>query len=270
MANHCRVGSDDRLRIRWHDPLPEGRRVVLRHRESGETRPAPVAADRRSLEVDVGDLAAGTWEPVIEADAAADGSDDGTAGGSAGGAARPILTDDPGFSLDGLRAYAGRPRDRAVRAVRTRKGHARLRVRTVSPHAEVAAVHPHDGEIRIDGWLAYTGPQAGEPARLVAAPRDGGAAVTGEVVLDGTGFRGRLAVDALAAAEPALWDLWLDVGDVHARLGTWLDDAPGKRGKLSYPRQVAAPAGREMAVRPYYTERDQLAVSCRPVGDDGA
>ncbi|MBO2439911.1 hypothetical protein [Actinomadura nitritigenes] len=264
------MGSDDRLRIRWHDPLPEGRRVVLRHRESGETRPAPVAADRRSLEVDVGELAAGTWEPVIEADAAADGSDDGTAGGSAGGAARPILTDDPGFSLDGLRAYAGRPRDRAVRAVRTRKGHARLRVRTVSPHAEVAAVHPHDGEIRIDGWLAYTGPQAGEPARLVAAPRDGGAAVTGEVVLDGTGFRGRLAVDALAAAEPALWDLWLDVGDVHARLGTWLDDAPGKRGKLSYPRQVAAPAGREMAVRPYYTERDQLAVSCRPVGDDGA
>ncbi|MGI5323303.1 hypothetical protein [Actinomadura nitritigenes] len=264
------MGSDDRLRIRWHDPLPEGRRVVLRHRASGETRPAPVAADRRSLEVDVGDLAAGTWEPLIEVDGEADAAADRSGNGSVAGTARPILTDDPGFSLDGLRAYADRPRDRAVQAVRTRKGHARLRVRAVSPHAEVAAVHPRDGEIRIDGWLAYTGPRAGETARLVAAPRDGGAAVTGEAALDGTGFRGRLAVDALAAAEPALWDLWLDVGDVHARLGTWLDDAPGKRGKLSYPRQVAAPGGREMAVRPYYTERDQLAVSCRPVGDDGA
>ncbi|MFB4297835.1 hypothetical protein [Actinomadura sp. NTSP31] len=247
------MGSDDRLRIRWPVPLPGGRRVVLRHRPSGAVRPAPLADDRCSAEADVGDLAPGIWEPVIEA----------------GGMGGPLLTDDPGFSLDELRAYAGVRRERAVRVARTRDGQVRLRVRQVAPHAEVEAVHPHDGEIEIVGRLAYTGPRPGESARLVAAARQGGAAVAGEVRLDGTGFCGRLDVEAFAAAEPALWDLWLDVGDVHARLGTWLDDAPGKRGKLSYPRQVAAPGGRPMAVRPYYTERDQLAISCRPVGDDG-
>ncbi|WP_344263559.1 hypothetical protein [Actinomadura napierensis] len=253
------MGSDDRLRIRWPVPLPGGRRVVLRHRSSGAVRPARLADDRCSAEVGVGDLAPGIWEPVIETGGA----------GDTGGTGCPLLTDDPGFSLEELRAYADVPRDRAVRVARTRAGHVRLRVRQVAPHAEVEAVHPHDGEIEIVGRLAYTGPRPEESAHLVAAARQGKAAVAGEARLDGTGFRGRLDVEAFAAAEPALWDLWLDVGDVHARLGTWLDDAPGKRGKLSYPRQVAAPGGREMAVRPYYTERDQLAISCRPVGDDG-
>ncbi|MDL4814686.1 hypothetical protein [Actinomadura opuntiae] len=247
------MGSDDRLRIRWPVPLPGGRRVVLRHRASGETRPVPLAGDRCSAAADVGGLAPGTWEPVIEA----------------AGTGVPLLTDDPGFSLDELLAYADAPRDRAVRVARTRGGHVRVRVRDVAPHAEVAAVHPHDGEIEIVGRLAYTGPRPEESARLVAAARQAETAMTGEARLDGTRFHGRLDVEAFAAAEPALWDLWLDVGDVHARLGTWLDDAPGKRGKLSFPRQVAAPEGREMAVRPYYTERDQLAVSCRLLGDDG-
>jgi hypothetical protein len=152
--------------------------------------------------------------------------------------------------------------------VRAADGRVSLAVRTVAPHAEVEAVHPRDGEIKIVGRLAYAGPRPGESARLVAAARDGDATVGRDVRLDGTGFHGCLAVDAFAAAEPALWDLWLDVGDVRARLATKLDDAPGKRGKLSYPRQVAAHGGREMAVRPYYTDRDQLAVSATLVEDD--
>ncbi len=35
VANHCRVDADDRLRIRWAAPMPDGRQVVLRHRKSG-------------------------------------------------------------------------------------------------------------------------------------------------------------------------------------------------------------------------------------------
>lgn len=252
VANHCRVGSDDRLSIRWPDPLPAGRRIVLRHRKSGETRAEPITGDRRSVELDAADLASGKWTLAVEAD----------------GAERPLLTDDPGFSLAGLRAYADVPRERAVRVVRAADGRVALTVRKVAPHAEVEAVHPRDGEIRIVGRLAYAGPQPGENARLVAAARDGDAAVSGGVRLDGTRFDGRLDVEALAAAEPALWDLWLDAGDVHARLATRLDDAPGKRGKLSYPRQVAAHGGREMTVRPYFTDRDQLSIACSLVEDD--
>lgn len=252
VANHCRVDADDRLLIRWPAPVPDGHRLVLRHRASGETRAEPVAGDRHSVELDVGDLASGTWTLVIEA----------------GGLDRPLLTDDPGFSLDGLRAYADRPRARTVGVVRTPEGRVKLKVRKVSPHAEVEAVRPRDGEIGIIGRLAYTGPRPGESARLVAAARESGARLVRDVRVDGTAFHASLAVRDLAAAEPALWDLWLDVGDVHARLVTRLDDAPGKRGKLSYPRQVAAPGGREMAVRPYYTGRDQLAISCRPAGSE--
>ncbi|NVI89187.1 hypothetical protein [Actinomadura sp. BRA 177] len=245
------MDADDRLRIRWAAPMPDGRQVVLRHRKSGETRAEPITGDRCSVELDAGDLSPGKWTVAVEAD----------------GAESPLLTDDPGFSLDGLRTYADLPRDRAVRVVRAADGRVSLAVRNVAPHAEVEAVHPRDGEIKIVGRLAYAGPRPGESARLVAAARDGDATVSQDVRLDGTGFHGCLAVDAFAAAEPALWDLWLDVGDVHARLATKLDDAPGKRGKLSYPRQVAAHDGREIAVRPYYTDRDQLAISASPVED---
>ncbi|MFA1539696.1 hypothetical protein [Actinomadura monticuli] len=247
------MGSDDRLNIRWPGPVPDGRRLVLRHRKSGETRVEPITGDRCSVDLDVGGLAPGKWAPVIEA----------------GGTERPLLTDDPGFSLDGLRAYADLPRDRHVRAVRAADGSVTLIVRTVAPHAEVVAVHPRDGEITIVGRLSYTGPRPGESALLVATARDGDATVRRDALIDGTEFRGSLDVAEFAAAEPAIWDLWLDVGDVHARLATRLDDAPGKRGKLSYPRQVAAHGGREMAVRPYYTDRDQLSVSCSLV-EDGA
>ncbi|NKZ07399.1 hypothetical protein [Actinomadura latina] len=251
------MGPDDRLSIRWPAPVPDGRRVVLRHRKSGETRAEPITGDRCSAELDAGDLAPGKWTVLIAAGTAA--SD---------GAESPLLTDDPGFSLAGLRAYADLPRDRAVRVVRAADGRAALTVRNVAPHAEVEAVHPRDGEIGIVGRLAYAGPRPGESARLVAAARDGGATVSRDVRLDGTAFHGRLPIDAFAAAEPALWDLWLDVGDVHARLATRLDDAPGKRGKLSYPRQAAAHGGREMAVRPYYTDRDQLSIASSLVEDD--
>ncbi|OLT38216.1 hypothetical protein BJF79_05635 [Actinomadura sp. CNU-125] len=127
------------------------------------------------------------------------------------------------------------------------------------PHAEVVAVHPGGGEIRVAGRLAYTGPRAGA-ARLVAVARGSGWRVAWSARVEGTAFEVCAAVDVLAAEPPALWDLWLDVADVHARLATRLDDAPGKRGKVSYPRQLHG----DRSIRPYYTVRDELAFACGP------
>lgn len=251
VADHCRVGADDTLHIRWPRPVAKGERIVLRHGPSGEVRTGPLSADRRSAALPVAGLAPGAWEVLLGAD-------------------RPLLTDDPGFSFDGLREYAGRARDRAVRVVRLPDGRATLDVREVSPHAEVEEVHPLDGEIRITGRLAYAGPRPGGAVRLVAVAREGGGEETGGARLDGTGFDACLDVHALTRWEPSLWDLWLDAGDVRARLATFLDDAPGKRGTLSYPRQVVASGGRRMSVRPYYTLKDGLAVACHLLPEDGA
>lgn len=258
MANHCRVGVDDRLHIRWQAPVPGGDRIVLRKGASPGTRVETVRGDRRSVELPLAGLAPGKWEVRVES----------------GGGDRPLLSDDPGFSLDELRAYAARSRDRTVRVVRAPDGCVRLVVREVTPHAEVEAVHARDGEIRIEGRLAYAGPRPGADARLTAVARDTEITLTWDARLDGIDYTAALPVDDLAAREPALWDLWLDVGpadapDVHARFASRLDDAPGKRGKLSYPRQIAESGGRELTVRPYYTPWDNLSIACRPV-EDGA
>ncbi len=250
VANHVRVDADDVLTIGWDAPLPDGERVVLRHAASGAVRAGRAAGDGARWTLPAGDLGTGAWEACIEA----------------GGIVRPLRTDDPGFSLDGLLVYADRPRDRAVRVTRTPDGRAGLRVRAVAPHAEVRTVHPGGGEIRIAGRLAYTGPRRGA-ARLVAVARGTGRRAAWPARLDGTAFRVSAPVDVLTAEPPAIWDLWLDADDVHARLATRLDDAPGKRGMVSYPRQLAG----DRSVRPYYTVRDELSVACHALdGGDGA
>ncbi|MFD0685360.1 hypothetical protein [Actinomadura fibrosa] len=241
VANHVRVSADDGLLVRWPAPLPDGERLVLRHTASGHGRAVNLAADRTSCALHVGDLGPGTWALHLEA----------------GSLTRPLLTDDPGFSHDGLRAYAALPRRRSVRVTRSSDGHAALDVQEVEPHAEVELVHPRDGEIRIGGMLAYTGPRPGG-ARLLAVARKGSATVTGTARVHGTEFHARLSARGFATERPGLWDLWLAVADLRARLATLLDDAPGKRGKVSFPRQTV----RDMSVRPYYTARDELAVAC--------
>ncbi|MGW3766486.1 hypothetical protein [Actinomadura verrucosospora] len=218
VADHCRVGADDALRIRWPRPAAEGVRIVLRHERSGEVRAGPLSDDRRSAVLTVAGLAPGRWDVLLGAD-------------------HPLVTDDPGFSFDGLREYAGRARDRAVRVVRLPDGRAVLDVREVVPHAEVEEVHPLDGEIGITGWPAYAGPRPGGAARLVAVAREGGGRETWSARLDGTAFDARLDVRAFTRWEPSLWDLWLDAGDVHARLATFLDDAPwSTSGRARRPR----------------------------------
>ncbi|TDC58025.1 hypothetical protein E1281_03030 [Actinomadura sp. KC345] len=259
VANHFRVGVDDDLVIRWSTPLPDGELVILRHRASGETREEPVRGDRTSLTLPLDGIATGRWDVLTGAGGAYGRSSD-----------RPLLTDDPGFSYDEARTYAGIRRDRAVRVVRSPEGQVSLRVRKVSPHAEVEAVYPGDGEIRVTGRLAYTGPRPGQDARLVAVARDTRDTLTRDLRLDGMEFQVCLPVEVFAAEEPALWDLWLDVADVHARLATRLDDAPGKRGKVSFPRQTTEAGGRQMSVRPYYTLKDELSVAAHLLNGEAA
>ncbi|TDD90219.1 hypothetical protein, partial [Actinomadura rubrisoli] len=250
------MAADDGLLIRWPDPLPDGERIVLRHGSSGDERAANPAGDRRSCVLALGELGPGAWEVHLEA----------------GSLTRPLLTDDPGFSLDELRAYAAFPRRRSVRVTRSREGRVMVRVHEVVPHAEVEVVHPRDDEIRVGGLLAYSGPRSGE-ARLVALAREGGGTAVGAARIHGTEFHARLPLTSLAAVRPPVhWDLWLDVADVHARLATLLDDAPGKQGKLAFPSQTVSSGGGELIVRPYYTARDELSVACHRAdswwGDD--
>ncbi|QFG21744.1 hypothetical protein [Actinomadura sp. WMMB 499] len=246
MANHVRVDTDDVLTVGWDAPLPDGERLVLRHAASGTVRAGRAAGDGRRWTLPAAGLDTGRWEACIEA----------------GSIARPLLTDDPGFSLDGLLAYAERPRDRAVRVTRAPDGRVGLAVRAVVPHAEVRAVHPGGGEIRVTGRLAYTGPRPAD-ARLVAVARGTGWRVAWSARVEGTAFRVCAPIDVLTAEPPAIWDLWLDAAGVRARLATRLDDAPGKRGKVSYPRQFAG----DRSVRPYYTARDELAFACHERAD---
>lgn len=248
VARHARVDGDDRLLVRWSEPLPDGARLVARHAASGAERAAAVTGD--SVTLPAGDLAAGVWNVLIELP---------------GREAVPLPTDDPGFSLDGLLAYAAVPRDRAVRASRSAVGGGvALTVEDVAPHAEVEAVHPRDGEVRIRGRLAYGGDVPGG-ARLVAIAREGAGMLVEHARTEGPRFEAAFAVEAFGGAASTLWDLWLDAADLHARLATRLDDAPGKRGKLSFPKQTAGGGDRRATVRPYYTARDELSIACHPV-----
>ncbi|MFC6577498.1 hypothetical protein [Planomonospora parontospora] len=222
-----RVDDEDRLRIEW--PEPDDGEIVLRHAETGEERSG----------TDLTGLAAGMWTV------------------SKHGA--PIATDDPGFSLDGMVAYAARPRDREIRAFRTPAGTLALMVREVRPYVEVTRVDPGDGTIEVEGVLAYGEPPVG-PVRLVAAARkgpetDGGAAFSGRR------FTGILRIGPMVAGQTrrrVFWDLFVQVGEVRLALAARLDDVPGKKEKVRFPAQHVD----RVRVRPYFTDTDALAVAC--------
>src|SRR4051794_31833042 len=85
-----RVDNDDTLRVEW--PQPQDGEIVLRNVATGEERAGTILTG----------LQAGVWLA------------------SHGG--EPLATDDPGFSMDGLLAYARTPRDREIKAFRTSGG----------------------------------------------------------------------------------------------------------------------------------------------------
>ncbi|MFC4057238.1 hypothetical protein ACFOWE_02975 [Planomonospora corallina] len=222
-----RVDDEDTLRIGW--PEPDDGRIVLRHVETG----------REHAGVDLTGLAPGMWTVWKHG--------------------APVGTDDPGFSLDGMVAYAARPREKEIRAFRTVRGTLALMVRRVEPYVEVTRVDPRDGVIEVRGVVAYGEPPAG-PARLVAAARKG-PETSGDAVFSGRSFTGTVPVAPMAAGQTrrrVFWDLFAQAGGVRLALAARLDDVTGKKSKVRFPAQRVE----GVRVRPYFTDADGLAVAC--------
>lgn len=223
-----RVRDDDTLRIEWPEPADDTE-VVLRHAETGEERSG----------TDLTGLRAGIW--------------------LASHRGEPLATDDPGFSLDDLIAYAGTPRDREIRAFRTSAGILALTVREVEPYVEVTGVVADGGVIEVEGLVAYGAPYEGA-ARLVAVPRKGAEPVSGPATFGGRRFGGSVLIEPMAdgqARKRVFWDLHAEVDGVRLPLAARLDDVAEKKAKVRFPAQHVG----QIRVRPYYTDSDSLAVA---------
>ncbi|MFF5204946.1 hypothetical protein [Streptosporangium sp. NPDC000396] len=223
-----RVDDDDTLRIEWPEP-DDGGQVAWRHVETGQEHTGAGLAGLRP----------GIWMASCRGE--------------------PVATDDPGFSLDGLVAYAGRPRTREVRAFRTTVGTLGLTVREVAPYVEVTAVVSDDGMIEVEGVLAYGAPVEG-PARLVTVARKGPKPVSGPAAFQGRSFKGTVQIGPMAEVQMrrrVFWDLFAEVAGERLPLAARLDDITDKKTKVRFPAQYVG----QVRVRPYYTDTDSLAVA---------
>ncbi|WP_432096800.1 hypothetical protein [Streptomyces sp. bgisy100] len=162
-------------------------------------------------------------------------------------------------------------------------------------HAEIEEVWPRDGRIRVVGFVADPPGGARPPVRddskvpddsrvpydseaphdravpdgteavLVARSRGAhGTEVRAGTHLRNGRFDAGLPVDALAAGcdgRKLTWDLYLLAapGADELRLGRHLDDIRGKKKIFTYPAQTAG----SVRVKPYFTVKDNLSVTCR-------
>ena len=119
-------------------------------------------------------------------------------------------------------------------------------IEELPPHAEARRVGVEDGALLVEG---ETGGGDVEP-RLVARHRGDGAEVGVAADVRGERFGARLELVSLARA--GVWDLRL--GD--RRLGTHLDDLPGKKDVVVFPAHRAG----GLELWPYYTVEDNLSI----------
>ncbi|HLV75176.1 hypothetical protein [Actinomadura hallensis] len=161
----------------------------------------------------------------------------------------------------------------------------------MTPHAEVSEVWPRDGRIVIRGEIVAASATAKArwrlrltsrerkrpPARVRAlgkmrslaealspAARPRGR-FTVPVTLEGTKFEAVLPLEPLVPAKALPrehWDLHLVTsGERPLRLGRHLDDMPGKKRIVTFPRQTVDEPSR-VSIRPYYTDGDNLSIRC--------
>jgi hypothetical protein len=242
-----RVDLDDILHLEFADATAPGFQLLLRERTTDKERliPQTGSVDLREL-----GLTPGVWDAY---------------GRRLGGSPVRITTLDPGFSLDGLLEYALRPRSMEFRAYRTQNGNLSLRVRALTPHAEVSGIAVGEGSIGVHGMLAYTEPP-GAAAVLVVQARRQGIAVEFSATIDGTDFRASVDLDTIAKAHAGgedYWDCRLEPG--RLRLGKHLDDVPPKKTKIRYPAQIREIGGRQLRIWAYYTDHDNFSITVREV-----
>ena len=101
---------------------------------------------------------------------------------------------------------------------------------------------------------------------LAGRPRSPGI-ITVPASVDAKDFEVVIGLGAFARPEPPpreLWDLYLVPGNARGtalRLGRHLDDMPGKKNIVVFPKQwVEKP--RRLSIRPYYTDADHLSIRC--------
>jgi hypothetical protein len=241
LATSARLNTDDVLVFRWAEPPVDGAGLLLRR--AGASHPIPL--DGETADLSRVELTDGVWS-VHTAEA-------------------EVLTTDPGFSLDGLAEYARRARTRALRAFRAPSGGLRIDVRSVEPYAEVTAVHPDDGKLIVEGFLAYGAAPATD--RIVATHRKAGHTVTGEATVTGDHWHAELPTAPFAVeTERGSWNLRLG-GLV---LATRLDDIPKKKTKVRFPARDLPRGTDRVRVRAYYTDSDQLAIVTKVVANPEA
>ncbi|MFD9903374.1 hypothetical protein [Streptomyces sp. NPDC059063] len=149
-----------------------------------------------------------------------------------------------------------------------------LDVRDASPRADVTRVRLGFTSLDVEGRLIGAGRRPGAVLRARLVPRTGKARLDDvPVPHDGTSFRFRFPLDAVAAAMGPvgegcgewIWDshLLLPGADRPLRIGRMLTDATSPRAVYEGREQlVRTPAGALLRVRHYTTPAGSLAVAC--------
>jgi hypothetical protein len=149
---------------------------------------------------------------------------------------------------------------------RTPEGFLGLRVWRRDVHAEVAAMAPADGAVRLTGRLVGAVFGAGAPA--LEFRRAGVDPLVEPVAVDPGGFAVSMPARRLAGRHAGtgdeVWALWLRYDDTAApvRIGRLLDDVLDKRAAYVLPGTVLSNA----RIQPFYTETNELSVrvTCTP------
>jgi hypothetical protein len=249
------------LRIAVDEPIAEGTRLILRQRETGLERDVALGTPGGQVlgisggqvaEAGVAvslahlDLTPGRWDAYLES----------------GGPRTRIQSVDPGFSLDGLDAYALGRRKLAYRAYRTMSGFLAIRIEEAEPVADVRAVWFREGRFEVTGLLAYTGLDDDDrhrEARLALRHNDPDATVTVAATVQGVRFHAALSLCDVLAATPeseGVWEPSLEVDGVDGELplGARLDDIEGKRRRVHYPQAMVD----GVPIMPSFTSDDEL------------
>jgi glycosyltransferase involved in cell wall biosynthesis len=249
-SNVASIATAGAGRLRLAGTLaPGGRRVVLRHRRSGDVVEAPTARAvvgpefEALVDVLALPLARGTWDlSVAHEDGAlkrlgvtAELPEEARARGP--GAVvrfRPVATARGNLSLE-------------------------LRARPLAPHAEVERVVVEEARIVVSGRVAGVAPSA----RLVAVASTSDAELAFPATLDGDRFSATLEIAPLARGDEA-WSLHLERSGERLRLGAHRDRIADKQHVFVFPRRVLD----DHAVRPHFTPANNLSVRSRPLADD--